>query len=1019
MGTPFERRNQQVWEALNAPGGGAKQALQLIHRRLKKGEKGDHLTAMRAFILAHLPSAGVSPQNSPLAEALALCNQLAFRSPPPKDSETIHLLEMTFIYLGKKTEIGKLQEHLYKTRIATPGRTKPVDEAGLKEWYSGCMKACDWAGMQKAAMMLQKQFPNNRNYYFWAIAACFILIVACDDDQRSSVSLFGTLASRMISKAASEIPEGKEPAPIRSIRTAAELQLFYEILTFTKTDDADLVKYLESPTAGFNSRLGSDNYWDLWWLLVDAKLRLQEFKDVNDHCHSVLSTGSVNLKDGTDGTGPEHQKVSAVWKDDWKVWSGYVASAFELGKNDPDDPQFSKTATLLMEKIESSEFTSRNALLAALKFSELCSPHASLSCKKEIPAPLAACFAVFKKQGGASSCYDDLRLFVGQLAVEERKELLNSMAEYCKSKDIISSELSTKELTNAVRERVTLLKFRFWIEIDDQERVPSTEGLDDFVQECFTVYNIALKVDTDLLVTDMRIGDELLILVAKSLMCKYAASRMEDSLPVIIAIIVLEHLLTKSKYNYTALLLLVRLYSIIGALSCATVEYQRLSIKQIQNDSLSHHILTRLSTLLPFPLSSAAKLLHPTDLADVGMHVPANPTDTLEMYDISLRLYKNASRTNPDMISLAFKNGAYGQIKDMVLFEKKVSTSISACQFEIERRRVQRLRGAMAEGSSSGALWDRALDANVSDNRTFDLLGEDGWHTGCDMGPRVGPQWVKAFLITESIVATLVAQSQATAVGAEVSKAPSSSSSSSEANGSTKEKKHVSLAQRLRSIIDQEGVSELTNVERQVLEIVCLMGDILVESEGGSKSSAITKSLLTDITSKFQTLRGNLQASSKARVGDTSAAAEVTVGMSRVSLDDDIREFAPWYHLHQTYMFIEVCKSILQLCDFLEKSPLVKALKPQIPKSQVTEIRNMVGSTSKSVVQMAKEQAKGAVLVTEADIDAVLNCKGLDMASVVEFLKGTIGREKIESYMDKIARSRSSTWTAVGSVKVG
>ncbi|KAF3916000.1 hypothetical protein AA313_de0209538 [Arthrobotrys entomopaga] len=968
-----------------------------------------------------MPSAGLNTQASPLTEALTLTNNLAFRNPPPKESETIHLLEMTYMYLGKKAEIGRLHEHLYKARISTPGRTKPVDEVGLKEWYNGCMRACDWAGVQKAAMMLQKLFPNNRNYYFWAIAACFIMVVASDDDQRSGVALFGTLASRMITKAASEIPEGKEPGPVRSIRTAAELQLFYEVLIFTKTPDAELVKYLESPTTGFNSRLGSDNYWEFWWLLMDAKLRLHEFQEVNDHCHSVLSTGKVSIPDGTDGTGLDRQKVSRVWKDDWKVWSGYATSAVELGILDPDDSQFKRAVNLLGGKMTSDEVASRNALLAAVKFSSLCSQHASLSCREGILTMPAACLGFFKKQGGKSSCYDDLRPYVAQLSLDEREKLLENMVVYCKGKDLESPELSTRELTDLVRLQATLLKFRFWIEIDNQERLPSTKGLAEFTKDCLAVYNVSLKVDIGLLVTDMRIGDELLLLVAKSLMCKYAASRMQDPLPVKAAVIILEHLLTKSKHNFTALLLLVRLYSIIGAISCATIEYQRLSIKQIQNDSLSHHILSRLSTLLPFSIPSAAKLLHSTDMADVGLHVPANPTDSLEMYDISLRLYKNANRTNPEMISQAFKNSAYGQIKDMVLFEKRVSTSISACQFEIERRRVQRFRGIAAEGSSSssGAIWDRALGRETSDNRTFDLFGEDGWSTGCNMGPRIGARWVTAFLLAESIVATLVVQSQAATL--DTSKVPSSSSSSSasKSNEGVVEKEHVRPAQRLRGIIETEGTSEFTHIEKQVLEIICLMGDILAEAEGASKSSTKIKSSLTEITSRFQFLRSSLHPVLSTSVGEASSVSTMSTALSRLSLESDEQNNAPWYHLHSLYMTLEVSKYLLILCDFLEKSPLVKGLKPQIPKSQIIEVKNMIGSTWKSVQQMAKEQAKSAVLVTEADIDAILGCQGLEMASVADFLVGTIGRGKTETYMDKIARSISSSWSAFTNIKVG
>jgi N-terminal acetyltransferase B complex non-catalytic subunit len=54
-------------------------------------------------------------------------------------------------------------------------------------------------------MSLQKNFPRERKYYFWAIFFCHIVSVdsASSDMDRK---LFGTLAYRMISKAVAEVP---------------------------------------------------------------------------------------------------------------------------------------------------------------------------------------------------------------------------------------------------------------------------------------------------------------------------------------------------------------------------------------------------------------------------------------------------------------------------------------------------------------------------------------------------------------------------------------------------------------------------------------------------------------------------------------------------------------------------------------------------------------------------------------------------------------------------------------------
>lgn len=54
-------------------------------------------------------------------------------------------------------------------------------------------------------MGLQKNFPRERKYYFWAI---FLSHLISQDPASSEMDkkLFGTLAYRMISKAAADVP---------------------------------------------------------------------------------------------------------------------------------------------------------------------------------------------------------------------------------------------------------------------------------------------------------------------------------------------------------------------------------------------------------------------------------------------------------------------------------------------------------------------------------------------------------------------------------------------------------------------------------------------------------------------------------------------------------------------------------------------------------------------------------------------------------------------------------------------
>lgn len=54
-------------------------------------------------------------------------------------------------------------------------------------------------------MSLQKNFPKERKYYFWAIFLSHLIAVDGTSSEMDR-KLFGTLAYRMMSKAATDVP---------------------------------------------------------------------------------------------------------------------------------------------------------------------------------------------------------------------------------------------------------------------------------------------------------------------------------------------------------------------------------------------------------------------------------------------------------------------------------------------------------------------------------------------------------------------------------------------------------------------------------------------------------------------------------------------------------------------------------------------------------------------------------------------------------------------------------------------
>lgn len=104
---------------------------------------------LRAYILTRLPPLRSAIGSTPADEAYSLCKGIIDQVPPPKDVQTLKLLEKTLLVLGKTDDLGVLHEKLYRTKVSTPGRTGGADEGLAQEWFGACVRVGDYNGMQK------------------------------------------------------------------------------------------------------------------------------------------------------------------------------------------------------------------------------------------------------------------------------------------------------------------------------------------------------------------------------------------------------------------------------------------------------------------------------------------------------------------------------------------------------------------------------------------------------------------------------------------------------------------------------------------------------------------------------------------------------------------------------------------------------------------------------------------------------------------------------------------------------
>lgn len=129
------------------------------------------------------------------------------------------------------------------------------------------------------------------------------------------------------------------------------------------------------------------------------------------------------------------------------------------------------------------------------------------------------------------------------------------------------------------------------------------EVLQGFICNCLRLYRLSLKYDLNLPVSDRLPGDDAALLAAMGLIRLYKTRQHypEHNNALLRSIVVLEHLLLRSKHNYDALLILVRLYMFLGAGSLAMERYSRLSIKNLQHTTVSWVLYTHMSTIHPHP----------------------------------------------------------------------------------------------------------------------------------------------------------------------------------------------------------------------------------------------------------------------------------------------------------------------------------------------------------------------------------------------------------------------------------
>ncbi|ODQ63994.1 hypothetical protein NADFUDRAFT_52979 [Nadsonia fulvescens var. elongata DSM 6958] len=387
--------------------------------------------------------------------------------------------------------------------------------------------------------------------------------------------------------------------------------------------------------------------------------------------------------------------------DDWMYWTYLNLSAINLSET------YIETAWRLMKDYGNT----RNSLLAIVDFSaQLSVTNDELLVQIGIPSLLDALKSYFEVMGTKLCAYQDLKKYL-----LESNDSIKAKWQ-CWSEEAFDKV--QKSETHTLNWKVNLAKIEHLL-------FPENKSADAIVKQQCQNYNDSIPLLKVKDPKDYHAGDDFILIAMLAIL------EEKDDLnnqTILKAIILLETVASMDFHQFYVRLWLVRLYLLLGCYTKALVHYKSLSIKMIQQETLSHMLLTRVSTMYP----------------------------TINELRENLYIYNSHANETPQLVQYAFETAAYSKISGFLKFADSMDHSLNKSLIELEIRRIGSLSG--------GKVTNRRIDTNkrLVDNRDFDIMwslektGQIKLGDKFTLGPKQTANWVKAFEYKDYIICELL-----------------------------------------------------------------------------------------------------------------------------------------------------------------------------------------------------------------------------------------------------------------------
>ncbi|KAI0807388.1 N-acetyltransferase B complex non catalytic subunit-domain-containing protein [Fomes fomentarius] len=542
-------------------------------------------------------------------EALLLCDEVL--ASKPVDDPTLNAMMHVLRGLGRHMDMVTMYDDAYKQQPAN-------EELGTQTFFAN-VRIGNWKAAQQIATKMHKQFQDD-HYLYWSVMGA--LLQANDPSTPENLrTVLIKLAHRLVSS--SQTPSYYHADRFHlHVTVLKELGLYDEAYELVESETGNIVCSSSLVCEELRREI-----WKLKGLTKEAGERAEK---------RILEAGDRN------------------WLEFLSVIDGTFA---DLTAGDADveaakattAERITETREFLGKVVEADGVKDRSGHLALLELEKRSRQHGLATDPTTLTSLLESYFQHF---GGKACCFEDLQPYIEL----EGDELVTWTSVLEKQTAASTSVPDLWRYINAQK----LLRYNL------TESQLSAEAEIQRAVHCLDGYLNGLKLGKDLPSYELQPVDDLAILAAQALVNSW--KRTNDETFLYNAAALLEYAIGKSKMSYQIRLHLIRIYRLLGAPSLALEHYRNINVKQVQNDTLSHFILSRAST---FSLAATGDITYTTECLE------------------SSRIYLSNSEETAEFIVRAFGNEKYSQIPEFILFEDCLDNSLQRDLIKMEHVRMR------------------------------------------------------------------------------------------------------------------------------------------------------------------------------------------------------------------------------------------------------------------------------------------------------------------------------------------